>query len=216
MVRIDRTPTPPVSLEREKAKAGGSYREADVLAQLRADFHDKCYLCEMNELQSVEVEHLQPHQGNKDLKFAWENLFLSCPHCNSVKNQHKYDNAILNCCLVEPEKLLQQALENGTVVVHPLTQDENVRKTAELIQECFEKTNTGIRTLECETRKKALKQTMGLLYQALGEYRRNPEGKALQVLRGMLDRKYKFSAFTRTYVRSHLNDYPGLAGEVAL
>ena len=70
--------------------------------------------------------------------------------------------------------------------------------------------------MECETRKKALKQTMGLLYQALGKYRKNPDGEALQVLRGMLNRKYKFSAFTRTYVRSHLSDYPGLAGEVML
>ena len=80
----------------------------------------------------------------------------------------------------------------------------------------MEKTNTGIRTLECETRKKALKQTMGLLYQTLGKYRKDPKGEALQVLRGMLDRKYKFSAFTRTYVRSHLDDYPGLAREVTL
>ncbi|MBS5670842.1 MAG: hypothetical protein ACLSV7_00290 [Oscillospiraceae bacterium] len=170
----------------------------------------------MDELQSVEVEHLQPHQGDKDLKFAWKNLFLSCAHCNSVKNQRKYDNTILDCCLVEPEALLRQALENGTVVVRPLTQDETVQKTAELIEECFEKTNTGIRTLECETRKKALKQTMGLLYQTLGKYRKDPKGEALQVLRGMLDRKYKFSAFTRTYVRSHLDDYPGLAREVTL
>ena len=216
MVRIHRTPTPPASLEREKAKNRGSYREQDVLAQLRADFHDKCYLCEMDELQSVEVEHLQPHQGDKDLKFAWKNLFLSCAHCNSVKNQRKYDNTILDCCLVEPEALLRQALENGTVVVRPLTQDETVQKTAELIEECFEKTNTGIRTLECETRKKALKQTMGLLYQTLGKYRKDPKGEALQVLRGMLDHKYKFSAFTRTYVRSHLDDYPGLAREVTL
>lgn len=177
MVRIHRTPTPPASLEREKAKNRGSYREQDVLAQLRADFHDKCYLCEMDELQSVEVEHLQPHQGDKDLKFAWKNLFLSCAHCNSVKNQRKYDNTILDCCLVEPEALLRQALENGTVVVRPLTQDETVQKTAELIEECFEKTNTGIRTLECETRKKALKQTMGLLYQTLGKYRKTRRGK---------------------------------------
>ncbi len=31
----------------------------------RADFHDKCYLCEMDELQSVEVEHLRPIKGTK-------------------------------------------------------------------------------------------------------------------------------------------------------
>ena len=49
---------------------------------------------------------------------------------------------------MDPEALLQQALENGTVVVRTLTQDETVLKTAELIEECFEKTNTGMRTME--------------------------------------------------------------------
>ena len=55
-----------------------------------------------------------------------------------------------------------------------------------------------------------------ILYRTLGKYRKNPEGEALQVLRTMLDRTYQFSAFTRTYVRSHLDDYPGLAREVTL
>ena len=112
MVRVHRTPTSPPPWNGRRQNRG-SYREHDVLAQLRADFHDKCYLCEMDELQSVEVEHLQPHQGDKDLKFAWKNLFLSCAHCNSVKNQRKYDNTILDCCLVDPEALLQQALKTA-------------------------------------------------------------------------------------------------------
>ena len=58
MVKIERTPTPPASLARESKKANGSYREPDVIGQLQLDFHKKCYLCEMDELQSVEVEHL--------------------------------------------------------------------------------------------------------------------------------------------------------------
>lgn len=105
MVKVERTPTPPASLTREKAKANGSYREPDVMSQLEQDFHKKCYLCEIDELQSVEVEHLYPHGGDKDLKFDWDNLFLSCAHCNSVKNQVKYSGVVLDCCKVDPESV---------------------------------------------------------------------------------------------------------------
>ena len=59
VVRRSQNTNIPASPGTGEGKKQGSYREQDVLAQLRADFHDKCYLCEMDELQSVEVEHLR-------------------------------------------------------------------------------------------------------------------------------------------------------------
>ena len=85
MVKVERTPTPPPSLAVEKSKANGSYNLPDVVEALKRDFHEKCYLCENNALQAPEVEHLNPHGGNLGRKFEWKNLFLSCSHCNSVK-----------------------------------------------------------------------------------------------------------------------------------
>lgn len=160
MVKVERTPAPPASLTREKAKANGSYREPDVMSQLAQDFHKKCYLCEMDELQSVEVEHLYPHGGDKELKFDWDNLFLSCAHCNSVKNQAKYSGVVLDCCKVEPESVLNQQFLNSHVIVQPTTDTKAAVMTAELLTECFEKKNTGIRVMECQTRINALNKTM--------------------------------------------------------
>lgn len=216
MVKIERTPTPPASLASEKAKENGSYRELDVISQLAQDFHKKCYLCEIAELQSVEVEHLYPHGGDKDLKFDWNNLFLSCAHCNSVKNQDKYHGAILDCCKVDPESVLNQQFLNDHVLVQPTADTKAAVMTAELLTECFEKKNTGIRVMECRTRINALRKTMNLLYRTLEQYRNNPTDRTLRTLRGMLSRTYKFAGFTRAYVRNHLGIYPGLEKYVQL
>lgn len=84
MVKIERTSTAPASLATEKAKLSGTYRGDDVVRQLKADFHGKCYLCEIDELQSVEIEHLKAHHNgaDRDRMFDWNNLFYCCPHCN--------------------------------------------------------------------------------------------------------------------------------------
>ena len=217
MVKVERTSTPPPSLTVEKMKASGSYKLPDVIEQLEQDFHGKCYLCEIDELHSIEVEHLRPHGGDLNRKFDWNNLFLSCAHCNSVKNQAKYHDQILDCCVIDPETVLWQEVVDNHVLVTPLNGRPESAKTAELITECFEKTNTGIRIFECQTRMKALNATMNTLYKTLEQYekeKRNP--RHLRVLRGMLSRTYRFSGFTRTYVRNHLTEYPDLTQYVEL
>ena len=80
MVKIERSSVAPFSLAIEKAKGTKNYREQDVVLQLNADFHGKCYLCEIDELQSVEVEQLRAHRGtDRDLMLEWNTLFLCCP-----------------------------------------------------------------------------------------------------------------------------------------
>ena len=216
MVKAERTPTPPPSLAVEKKKANGSYKLPDVIEQLEQDFHGKCYLCEIDELQSVEVEHLRPHGGDLDLKFDWNNLFLSCAHCNSVKNQKEYQDQILDCCVIDPETVLQQEVVDDHVLVTPLNSDFESEKTAKLITECFEKKNTGIRIQECQVRMRALNCTMNTLYKTLEQYEKGRHPRYLRALRGMLSKTYRFAGFTRTYVRTHLADYPDLAEFVQL
>lgn len=216
MVKVERTPTPPPSLAVEKSKANGSYNLPDVVEALKRDFHEKCYLCENNALQAPEVEHLNPHGGNLDRKFEWQNLFLCCSHCNSVKNQAKYHDKILDCCDIDPETVLNQQIVNNHVSVTPLNSEEKSLMTAELITECFEKRNTGIRIYECQTLINELNSTMNTLYKTLAQYEKSRLPRYLYALCGMLSRTYKFSGFTRTYVRSHLTEYPYLAEYVEL
>ena len=211
VVKIERTTTVPGSLVKALDNGSGSYTEFDVIRQLRQDFHEKCYLCEIDKLQSVNVEHLTPHKGNPALKYDWNNLFLSCPHCNLVKNQEKYSGKILDCCSKDPEDALSHTFQNNHVSVTPLDDSIEAKMTAILLTECFEKSNTGIRELECQTRIDALSETMNLLYKQLKQFKKDPKEKTIRTLKGMLSRTYKFSGFTRNYVRTHLDDYPQLS-----
>lgn len=94
MVKVNRTKTAPASLAIEKEKGTENYRERDVVFQLNKDFNGKCYLCEIDKLQSIHIEHLKPHHGkDRDLMFDWNNLFLSCPHC-TVIYKYTYDHRI--------------------------------------------------------------------------------------------------------------------------
>ena len=216
MVKIERTPTAPPSLAVEKTKASGKYNEEDVIDQLYQDFHGKCYLCGIKPPHGIEVEHLRPHKGDIDRKFDWNNLFLSCTHCNSVKNQAQYGDLILDCCVDDPEKVLTYCLADGHVRVEPLGQNPTLEavRTGELLTECFELTNTGIRKKESKIRKDALSMTMNLLYKKLLEHQQAPSDESLELLRTMLSRTYKFAGFTRAYVRANLEMYPDLADYV--
>ena len=120
-----------------------------MIERLKKDFHNKCYICEMKELQDPNVEHLLPHKNGKypERKFDWENLFWSCSHCNGVKNSGKYDDGILDCCKDDPEKVLSFSLVNDDVMITILNLGHEIQeRTALLITEVFSLKNTGMRT----------------------------------------------------------------------
>ena len=220
MVKIERTPTPPASLAIECEKVHGSYASEDVISQLKKDFHSKCYLCELKDLTDIEVEHLLPHYNRKikERVFDWNNLFYACPHCNSIKNDRIYDEKIIDCCKVDPESLLDHIYQEGKVNVRPHdpdTQDEKVLMTADLLENCFEKSNTGIRIFQCQERVNRLAETMNALYKTLEALKKPTSKQYLRALKGMLSREYKFSGFTRYYVRSHIEEYPQLFGKIS-
>ena len=215
MVKIDRNPTPPASLAIEKQKAHGSYNKPDVIQRLKEDSHDKCYICELGGLSDPEVEHLKPHHNRTipDRVFDWNNLFYACPHCNNLKKEARYDDKIIDCCVEDPEKKLEQSYENGHVSVHSIVDEECAVMTAELIQASFEKKNTGIREAACQHRVDKLAESMNILYKILEKYRKNPESQHyIRSLRRSLSRKSTFAAFKRNYVRKHIADYPDLEG----
>lgn len=220
MVKIERTSTPPPSLAEESKKAAGIYNKQDVIALLKKDFHGKCYICELSDLTDVQVEHLLPHYNRAIIErvFDWNNLFYSCPHCNNIKKNSKYNEKILNCCVEDPEKHLDHCYSAQGVTIKPAPgiTDEKSIMTADLIQNCFELRNTGIRTVGCEARFSRLARTMNTLYNTLINYKENTSSKKYyHALRAMLNREYKFAAFTRHYVRTHLQDYPELSDLVS-
>jgi len=95
MVYLEKSQPAPECLAEEMVKASGDYKCGDVLERLAFDFKGKCYICENNQPVTINVEHLESHQGDKNKKFGWDNLFWSCGHCNNIKST-AYDD-ILNC-----------------------------------------------------------------------------------------------------------------------
>ena len=214
MVKVERSFPAPDSLAEEAKKVNGKHDKPDVIERLKKDFHNKCYICEMKELQDPNVEHLLPHKNGKypERKFDWENLFWSCSHCNGVKNSGKYDDGILDCCKDDPEKVLSFSLVNDDVMITILNLGHEIQeRTALLITEVFSLKNTGMRTYRSDQRLKLLQKEMNILYKQLEKLHRNPESKVImQMIKSLLSRDSAFAAFKRCYVREHVNEYPQL------
>ena len=212
MVKVQRSYPAPESLEIEAQKPNGSYSCDDVVERLKGDFHNKCYICEIDQLQDPQIEHLLPHMNGKyfQRKFDWDNLFWSCGHCNNVKNQKKYQDGIIDCCKEDPEERLSFELENEEVKVEAIDkEDKKAILTAELIMEVFNLKNTGMRVYKSEHRYKELNLEMNILYDALEELKKSPKSAFLsRKVQTLLRRESRFAAFKRNYIRNNKGYYP--------
>ena len=220
MVKIERSFPAHQSLAEEAQKTTGKYDKPDVIQQLRKDFHNKCYICEMKDLQDPNVEHLIPHKNGKniEMKFDWENLFWACGHCNGIKNNGKYDKGIIDCCKIDPERIMVFLVaEDGVNVKEKDIDDECAKRTALLVTESFSLKNTGMRTYTSAERMRLLQIEMSKLYKQLEKLHANPEQKVTKrVLGSLLRRESAFAAFKRCYVRMHASEYPELQEYVTI
>lgn len=212
MVKVQRSYPAPESLEIEAQKPNGSYSCDDVVERLKDDFHNKCYICGIDQLQDPQIEHLLPHMNGKYVqrKFDWNNLFWACGHCNNVKNQKKYQDGIIDCCKEDPEERLSFELENEEVKVEAIDkEDKKAILTAELIMEVFNLKNTGMRVYKSEHRYKELNLEMNILYDALEELKKSPKSAFLsRKVQALLRRESRFAAFKRNYIRDNKGYYP--------
>lgn len=214
MVKVERSFPALASLGIESKKVSGSYFEPDVTKQLKEDFHNKCYICEIKDLQDPEVEHLLPHKNGKypERKFDWNNLFWSCGHCNKVKNHQKYDEGIIDCCKQDPEEVIYFRLKGDNVDVGAKNKDDlKAVLTAMLVQEVFNIKNTGMRIYKSDMRLRELSKEMNVLYDNLEEMKSHPGSKiVLRKLKALLRRESKFAAFKRGYIRENVDQFPQL------
>ena len=202
------------------------YNHADVVSILKPMFYEKCYLCERDKIQDVEVEHFDPHMKVEAKKFDWNNLFYSCSRCNSLKSStHKN---LLNCAdpsvnvFREISFKLLPAL-NDEVIVKATSKKPSVEETntVTLLELCYNSENTALRAV---SRESLIEQMLEYLFSFIQSRQllRNPStGKSIkndakEVIEAMLDVKHPFSAFWRW---QYLNDnfltstYPDLEND---
>lgn len=205
MVKVERSQPAPESLAIEAQKTNGSYNKEDVVKRLFEDFKNKCYICGIRPVEDPVIEHRLPHMSGryKDRKFDWNNLFWSCPHCNSVKNNHDYDEGIIDCCVRDPEPLLQYSLVQDSVIVSTKdpTDAEAVR-TAALIDQVFNLRNTQMRVIKSEVRVKRLLEEMNAFFSVIKKYEKNSKSSVnRRMIMAHLRRESSFSEFKRAYAK---------------
>lgn len=158
MLFFEKSQPAPECLEQEKKKENGNYKCGDVLERLKQDFKNKCYICECSKPHSINVEHFRPHRGDKELKFAWSNLFWACAHCNNIKLD-KFDD-ILDCTNIDDkiEKRLKYDFKPfpfEKVKIEALDNDSTTISTKNLVEAVFNGTTT-LKTMESANIRDAL------------------------------------------------------------
>lgn len=203
MINIVKSQPAPNSLAVERQKGSGTYLQEDVITRLREDSFGKCYICEENSITSANIEHVKPHRGDLDWKFDWNNLLLSCSHCNNTKLA-KYDN-ILDCTnskriVTSLIDLKMESFPMAEVEVAALGNDVDIIETVKLLDDVYNGT-TSLKKMEASHLRKKVLDEMCLFQRVLSEYYFEPglNQEEKQVLkdkiRRMLSKEAPFTAF---------------------
>lgn len=205
MINLKRTYPAPASLEKEKNKKSGTYNQEDVVELLEHDFKNKCYLCGTKS-NSFEIEHLKSHKGNLDLKFDWDNLFLSCKHCNNTKGD-RFDN-ILNCMNEDVEDCISCELEafpKATVKIKPLKDDIRVNNTVKLLDLCFNG-ETPLKKLDSKNMRDNLSSQLTEFKRTIIDFLNSSDETHDVLERKIIDEladTSEYAAFKRCYIKNN-------------
>jgi hypothetical protein len=205
MVYLEKSLPPPLSLDKELAKAKaakaktieesaqkgkiiaendilsdvGDYGCDDVRERLEADFAGKCYICEDDTATKLVVEHFKPHHKGRflNLKFSWENLFWACGHCNGLKLSGFDD--ILDCTkdIDIDKKIRIKLLTTPTTKVDILStqEEEEVKNTVFLLERIYNAEKPMNAKIECQHLKKRILDELNKFKGLLIDFYENKE-----------------------------------------
>lgn len=212
MIKINRRKTDKVksaiaSLQRAKEQ-NGSYNTPEVNSALWEIFHGKCYICENKQATSYQIEHLQSHQGNIDLKNDWNNLFLSCTHCNNTK-LNKYE-PILDCTKDNVDELIAFRKRGyfGTdeeLEFEVLDLTQPILNTKRLLEEVYYG-STPQKKMEAKILRKVLRKELSKFKEYVREYL-EADGEDKEDLKYLVKQQIAdaspFAAFKRWLIRDN-------------
>lgn len=202
------------SLQRAKASKG-TYNTPEVNAALMEMFHGKCYICENKETVSYQIEHLTAHREDIDLKYDWNNLFLSCVHCNNTK-LNRYE-PIVDCTKENVEEMIAFRKKGyfGTDEIlnfEILDSNERTINTVKLLHEVYYG-STPQKKMEAVNLRRILRKELSNFKEYVREYQ-EAEGEEKEDLKCLLKQQLSdsspFVAFKRWLIRDHRETYPEL------
>lgn len=207
------------SLEKERQKKSGNYNTEEVLTALEEMFHGKCYLCESNDLKSMQIEHLTPHRDDADLKFDWNNLFLSCSHCNNIKSD-KY-SPILDCSKDDIDQIIafrkkgyfgiEEELTFEVVLASDERTKERANNTVILLHDIYYGT-TPQKKREAKFIRRNVRKELSMFKEYLREYDEETDDDNKEdlrcIIKEQLNSKSSFTAFKRWIIKDYSEQYP--------
>jgi uncharacterized protein (TIGR02646 family) len=191
-------------LDHQKSLSSGTYRIPEVINLLERDFLNKCYICEYKNNPTINIEHFTPHKDDLELKYAWNNLFMSCAHCNNTKLAKTIFDNILNCSIHKNEldNYLKHHIDpypGTTAMFTVLVSEEKISNTATLLDEVFNGT-THLKKLESSNIRRTLRKELITFQELLFNYYEIytlDEEEEREICKKMIVRHlHKSSAFT--------------------
>ena len=187
------------SLKREKRKGSGKYNTNEVNKALGLMFAHKCYLCEKKDLDNLQME----------------NLFLSCNHCNNIKND-KF-TPILDCTKVAVDKKIafrrhSEPFMPDKLEITALEDDVETRNTVALLNEVYYG-STAQKIEEAKIIRKQLSKELNAFEECVTDYNAaDGEDKKDLELSIMMKLKWNapFAAFKRWMIRDASDKFPEL------
>ena len=213
MVRFERKTTAKTkaaieSLAKAK-KQRGNYNTEAVKAALQEIFYGKCYICEDGSDKSIETEHFMPHRGDIELKYDWNNLYLSCGHCNSIKGNRYVP--ILDCTRVDVDlkisfRVLDFLSNEKEIEIQALDNSIETKNTCRLLNDVYYGKNSNT-AREANIKRREIRKKISEFMQKVRMYidEENPEKKQdlLMMLKIELSNRSEFTAFKRWIIRDH-------------
>ena len=199
MVKLTKRPLPPIPITNEK-----HYRDGPNFTAIVEDCCGKCYICENDNATTLNVEHRIPHRGDENIKYDWQNLFLSCGHCNNIK-WDRYDN-IIDPTQCDPEDCIALSLTTTelieNVLIEALINDDRVLQTVDLLGLVYNGGTTALKDLESAHLRNMLSFSLVRFLQYIEGYRKEPELGYDAVIKKEISRSSAFAAFKRGIVRN--------------
>jgi hypothetical protein len=189
-------------------KFESNYRTDPIFSLVKDDCYNKCYICEEKGSTSLEVEHRVSQSFDSSRKYDWNNLLLSCHHCNHAKGSQYND--ILDCTQIDPEDYISLSLETGLyekVGIIKIKEDDGVDETINLLNKVYNGESTALLKAECENlRNRVLAEVQSfqqLLDGYLEEYDIGLKQAFHRKITGSLERSSNFAAFKRGIIRNN-------------
>lgn len=165
------------------------YGHPDIKAALLAETKNKCAYCEslFRHVAPGDIEHVTPKRNGIAYRFAWANLTIACPTCNTNKGVKE---GLVDPYLDDPESLFQHA--GPAMLADPTS---GIALTTEVALDLN-------RDALVERRTNRLKRLHQLLTLALSQTDQNTRKVLLDDLRVKETRdEAEFAAMSRWFVR---------------